>query len=101
MKKYISSKMCRVPMYVFISRSLLFFILTFFVPGELYTLFSGTKTLVKNLDKNLDKNLFKNLVPNLKDTSEGTISDVLFNFLHPVSTPIEKHGCHWAGCRIA
>ena len=33
----------------------------FFVPVELYTVFSGPKTLVKNLAKNLVKNLAQNL----------------------------------------
>ena len=40
-------------------------LLMFFVPVELYTVFSGPKTLVKNLAKNLAKNLVKNLAKNL------------------------------------
>ena len=60
----------------------------FFVPVELYTIFSGPKTLAKNLAKNLIKNLVKNLaqnlVPQIENTSGRSFSEVLFNIIHPV-----------------
>ena len=86
--------MCRVR-YLFqliIVFSIVLFFSDFFVPVELYTVFSGPKTLVKNLAKNLIKNLTKNLVKNLaknldpkmKNTSGRSIPEVSFNLLHPV-----------------
>ena len=72
------------------------FFLIFFVPIELYIVFSGPKALVKNIAKNLAshlvknlvinlaKNLAKNLVPKISHTSGRSFPEVCFNLLHPV-----------------
>ena len=62
--KYISYKHISGPTY----RLICSVIWISFVPVELYTVFSGPKTLVTNLATNLIKNLVKNLTKNLVNT---------------------------------